>query len=173
VLLRRAVPLLVLIALLVAPVAAWAGPLSGARQSDGDGTLSILRGRGTVDLQATGAVIAKIRKGKVKVKIYKGKHRNGKTSHGQVIIRMRGKGTVRHKQDGTTIYKGKNIRVRIVDQKFRLQINGVGVHLSAVAQGTCTLQAAQTAADPGVFSLNGNAYQPLPQDLTVYQLSAS
>ncbi len=154
-LLRRAVLLLVLIAALTAPVAAWAQPAEIAgRQGDNNGTLSILRGRGMVDLQATGAVIGQIRKGKVKVKIYKGKHSGG--GHGQVIVRMRGSGTVRHKQE-----------------KFRVQINGVGIHLSAVAQGTCALQAAPTAVDPGVFQLNNADYQALPQIQTTYQLSVS
>jgi hypothetical protein len=173
VLLRRAAPLLVLAALLTAPVAAWAKPVdSGRGQGDTNGTLSILRGKGKIDLQATGAVIAKIRKGKVKVKIYKGRHRRGK-GKGQVIIHMRGKGTIRHKADGTIVYNGKNIRIRIVDQKFRVQINGVGIHLSAVARGTCTLLASPTAVDPGEFSLNGGDYQSLPQDATTYQLGSS
>jgi hypothetical protein len=171
VLLRRTVPLLILLALLTAPVAAWAGTVHAVRQGDNNGYLEIQRGKGTVDLQATGGVVAKIRKGKVKVKIYRGKHHAA--THGEVIVRMRGPGTIRHKENGTVVYNGKNIRVRIVNQKFRLQINGVGIHLSASALGSCALQASPTAADPGIFSLNFGADQPLPQDLTIYQLSAS
>jgi hypothetical protein len=172
VLLRRATLLLALVALLAAPAAALAhSPDSSASKKDKKGTLSILHGKGTLDLQAQGAVIGKVRKGKVKVKIYKGKHRGG--DHGQVIIRMRGKGTIKHKANGTLVYNGRNIRIRIVDQKFRLKIDGVGIHLSAVAQGTCVLQASPTAADPGVFSLNGGDYQSLPDDQTTYQLGSS
>ncbi len=166
-LLGRAVPLVALIALLTAPVAAWAKPLG---LGDNYGTLSILRGKGTVEVQATGALIGQVRKGKVKVKIFKNKHGG---DHGQVIIRMRGQGTVRHKQNGTVVYDGRRIRIRIVDEKFRVQINGGGIHLSAVAQGNCTLQAAPDAADPGVFQLNIGPYQALPPDQTTYPLNAS
>ena len=125
---------------------------------------------GTVDLKAYGAVIAQVRKGKVKVKIYK-QHRH-KDAHRQTVIRMRGTGTIRHLQDGGTVYKGRNIRIRIVDQKFRVQIVGVGIHLSAVAQGQVTLQADPNASDPGVFSIDGDNYQPLPAIATQYQLGS-
>jgi hypothetical protein len=167
---RRAILLVVLVASLAAPVAAWAQP---ADQRHGhDGSLSIERGKGKVNLQATGAVIGTVRKGKVKIKIYKGKH--GQGDHGQVMVLLRGKGTVRHKQDGTVVYKGRHIRIKIVDKKFRVQINGVGINISSVAQGTCTLQASPTAVDPGNFSLDGgDTYQPLPQDSTTYQLGSS
>lgn len=166
---RRAILLLVLVASLAAPAAAWAQPADGD-QKPNNGTLSLLRGKGKVDLKATGAVIGEVRKGKVKIKIFKGK-RHGE-SHGQVVVRMRGKGTIRHKQDGTVVYKGRHIRIRIVDQKFRLQINGVGIHLSAVALGTCMLQASATASDPGVFAINSDDYESLPDDATTYQLSS-
>jgi len=163
---RRVLPLFILVALLAFPVAAGAR-VSGTR--DTNGMLSIERGRGTVDLQARGAVIAQIRKGKVKVKIYKGRHRRDR----QTIIRMRGAGTMRRLSDGTLVYDGKNIRIRIVDQHFRVQIKGVGIHLSAVAIGQVTLQADPNAADPGVFSINAADYQPLPELATTYQLSGS
>ena len=159
--------MVVFIAVLTAPVAAWAKPVG---QGDNYGALSILRGKGTVGVQATGALIGQVRRGKVKVKILKNRHGG---DHGQVIIRMRGPGTVRHKQNGTVIYDGRRIRIRIVDEKFRVKINGGGIHLSAVAQGSCTLQAAPDAVDPGVFQLNISPYQALPPDQTTYPLSAS
>jgi hypothetical protein len=165
-LLRRATPLLVAAAVLAAPVAAW-----GSAPSANPGQLSVLRGKGTVDLQARGALIGGIARGRLRIKILKVKHRHGNDT-GQVSIRMLGKGTVRHRPDGTTIYKGRRIRIRIVDEKFRIQINGVGIHLSAVAQGTVALQASPLALDPGTFSLNGAAYQPLPLAKTTYQLTA-
>lgn len=171
-LLRRAILLFAALAVLSAPVAAWAKPgAHGSKQGDNnDGTLSVLRGKGTVDLQAQGAVVGLVKKGKVKVKIYKSKHKKGTGHGGQVLIRMKGKGTIRHKADGTIIYNGRNIHIRIVDKKFRVQIDGVGVHLSAIAEGTCALQAAPNV-DPGVFSLNGGPLQALPQNQTTYQLS--
>jgi hypothetical protein len=171
VLLRRAILLFAVAALFSAPVSAWAHAAGKGHQGESDGTLAIQRGKGLVDLKAQGAVIGRVAKGKVKVKIYKGKHK--RSNHGQVSIRLKGKGTIRHKADGTIVYTGKNIRIKIVDQKFRVQINGVGIHLSVVAEGTCGLQAAQNGGDPGVFSLNGAAYQPLPKALTTYQLSPS
>jgi len=166
-LLRRATLLLVAAAMLAAPVAAWgqSGPTANP------GLLSVLKGKGTVDLQAKGALIGGIARGKLKIKILKVKHRRG-LPHGQVSIRMLGKGTVRHRPDGTTIYKGRKIRIRIVNEKFRIQINGVGIHLSAVALGTVSLQASPLALDPGTFSLNGADYQPLPLALTTYQLAS-
>lgn len=168
--LRRALSALVLVAFLTAPATAWAQPESTAGRHEGDGTLSVLGGRGTVDLKATGAVIGKVHKGKLRVKARVKRH--GKGGHGQVRIQMRN-GVVRHRPDGTLVYIGKNIRFRIVDLKFRLRIAGVGINLSAVAQGTCTLQASPLALDPGLFSLNGGEYVPLPFEPTTYQLSSS
>jgi hypothetical protein len=168
--LRKALIALALVAFLTAPAVAWAQPQRALGRHEGDGTLSVLRGRGTVDLQATGSVIGKIRKGRLRVKTTRVK-RHGK-GHGKVTIRMR-KGIVRHRPDGTVVYIGKNIHFRIVDQKFRLRINGGGINLSAVAQGTCALQASLLALDPGLFSLNGGEYQPLPDALTTYQLTSS
>lgn len=162
-LLPRAVPLLVLVALLSAPVAAWAS----SSQTTDNGTLEIIKGRGTVDLRAAGAVLAKIKKGKVKVKIF---HR--RRGEGQVIIRMRGEGTVT-RRDGNVIYNGRNIRIRIVDQKFRVQITGVGIHLSAVATGQVILQADPNAVDPGSFSIDGDDYQALPELATTYQIGSA
>jgi hypothetical protein len=159
-------PLLVLAASLAVPVAAWAQPVDrGPKQNDG--TLSILRGKGQVDLKARGAVIGEVRKGKVKVKVRGKRHRAS-----QVDVRLLGKGTVRTKPDGTVVYKGKRIQIRIVDLRFRLQINGIGIHLSAVALGTCKLQASATASDPGLFSINDQEYRSLPDAATTYPLAA-
>jgi hypothetical protein len=168
VLLRRAVPILVLVALLATPVAAWAQP--AGRGPSHDGALVILGGKGAVDLHANGSGFGKVRKGKLKIKISKGKHGSG--AHGHVVVHMRGKGSVRHKQGGVVVYKGRNIRFWIVNKRFRVQINGVGINLSFGAQGTCTLQASQTASNPGVFQVNGGSYQPLPEFPTTYQLSS-
>lgn len=169
--LRRPLTALALVAFLTAPAAAWAQPQRVPGHSQGDGTLSVLHGRGTTELKATGAVIGTVRKGKLRVKVNRAK-RHGKGGHGQLSIRMR-KGTVRHRPDGTVVYIGKNIRFRIVDLKFRLRIAGVGINLSAVAQGTCTLQASPLALVPGLYSLNGAPYEPLPLEPTILQLSSS
>lgn len=150
---RRALPLFILCALLAIPVAAAGKPGKGRPRST-NGSLAIEDGKGKVDLQATGAVIGKVKNGTVKIKIFKKKRPNGR----------RGPGS------STMVYNGKNIRIRIVNQKFRVQIDGTGINISAACNGTVSLKAAPKVKNPGKFSIDGGQEQPLPAVKTTYQL---
>ena len=154
----RMVPIGLLVLALLVPA------VSGHASQRGDGTLSIQNGRGTVVVQARGAVIGQVTRFE----------RNGK-----LVIedpdefdgsdpRVLGADWVRERADGTPIYGGKGIRFRVIGGRFVLRVtNAVGLQLSVVGKGKATLVGAGSLND-GVFSLNGEDLQPLPADPTTF-----
>ena len=74
----------------------------------------------------------------------------------------------------TTVYTGKDIRVRITGGLAHVRFEGRGIHLSAVGRGRGLLDG---TGDPttgvffdGVYSLNDEDYHSLPDDLTAFDL---
>ena len=67
--------------------------------------------------------------------------------------------------DHVTVCGGTNLRLRIIDGKYKLIIIGTGISLSAVGTGQVTLDGrgddASVKAD-GLFSLNDSVYKSLP-----------
>jgi hypothetical protein len=160
---RRSLVLLALALLLALPVAATAR--ENRKGPPEDGTLEIERGKGTIGLTVRGAVIARIRKGKLKLKVVE--------SDDEDAVRVRGRRLKhRHLASGADLYTGRRIRIRIVDSRFRMRIEGVGVHLSAVGRGQVTLDGYDDAVDTGDYSLNGSEWEPIPYEKTVLKLAA-
>ena len=145
---------------------------AGDMQRSG-GTLSIRDGRGTVVVQARGAVIGQLvrleRNGKLVIE----DPVPGDGSQPKVV----GADWARERPDGTLVYGGKAIRFRLIGGRFVLRItNVVGLQLSVVGKGKVTLDGAgslqQGVAYDGVYSLNGDGPQSLPDDATTFSLNA-
>jgi hypothetical protein len=147
-------------------------PIASAGQLQrGDGTLSIRDGRGTVVVQARGAVIGQVARFE----------RNGR-----LVIedldevdgsdpRVLGADWSRLRDDGTPVYGGKAIRFRLIGGRFVLRVtNAVGLQLSVVGRGSVTLDGAGSVTSgigyDGVFSLNGEPAESLPDEPETFLL---
>jgi hypothetical protein len=153
-----------LLALLVP--AASAGELQRS-----DGTLAIRDGRGTVIVHAQGAVIGQVARFE----------RNGRliiqdlVEDDDVVPRVLGADWSRLRRDGTPVYGGKTIRFRLIGGQFVLRAtNAVGLQLSVVGRGSVRLDGAGSITSgigyDGVFSLNGEPAESLPDDPETLQL---
>jgi hypothetical protein len=144
---------------------------SGDELQRGDGTLSIQNGRGSVVIQARGAVIGQITRFE----------RNGKlviddaVEHDDAEPIVRGADWVRERADGTPVYGGKGVRFRLIGGRFVLRVtNAVGLQLSVVGKGRVTLDGAGSLVTgvvyDGLYSLNGEEPESLPDEPTTFSL---
>jgi hypothetical protein len=143
------------------------------KQLRGDGTLSVRDGRGSVVISARGAVIGQLTRFE----------RNGKLVIEDLIEGdgsdpiVRGADWVRDRGDGTPVYGGRNIRFRLLGGRFVLRVtNAVGLQLSVVGRGKVTLDGAGSLESgilyDGLYSLNGEEPQSLPDDPETFPLQA-
>jgi hypothetical protein len=163
---RRVLVLICMLALLV-PAA------SAGNAQRGDGTLSIRDGRGSVVVQARGAVIGQLSRLERGGKLVIEDPVEGDGSEPRVV----GADWARERADGTLVYGGKGIRFRVIGGRFVLRVtNVVGLQLSVVGKGRVTLDGAgsleQGALYDGVYSLNGETAESLPDDATNFSLQA-
>jgi hypothetical protein len=161
---RRLLVPICLLALLV-PAA------SAGNAQRGDGTLSIREGRGTVIVHARGAVIGQVTRLERNGKLVIEDPVDGDGSEPKVV----GADWARERPDGTLVYGGKAIRFRLIGGRFMLRItNAIGLQLSVVGKGRVTLDGAgsleQGIVSDGVYSLNGEDPQSLPDDATSFSL---
>ena len=126
-----------------------------ARQTPpGDGTLVVRNGRGTIVVQIKGAAIGTMASGKLTLTDNDPYDENYPLVRG--ILRPR----PQQLNDATTVYRGQNIRYRMLQGSYRLKFEGVGIHLSAVGKGWVTFDG--DTANNGFYSLNGSAWEPIP-----------
>src|SRR5207247_6971029 len=147
----RKTVLRILLALLI-PAAAQAQPAAPE-----NGTLSNREGGGVVELNARGSMTGRVN-GQLSItdpKPYDSKR--------PVVY---GATKTTYKNVRTTIYRGKNLRFRLIGARFELRIQGRAIYLSAIARGNGVIDG---AGDPtanvfydGVWSLNDSPYQSLP-----------
>ena len=138
---RKTFALLGLLALAL-PVAAVAALAAG------EGTLSVADGQGKVTLQARGGVIGRIDRGSVTVYDLSPQDAYEPYVFGDdEPVRFIGEAGVR--------YGGVGLRFRLIGGRYRMVIEGRGIDLSVVAKGTGSIVAG-AAADPGVYSLDGD-----------------
>jgi len=126
----------------------------------GDGTLVVKNGRGVIVLQVTGAIIGRMKSGKLTLTDTDPYDENTPVVHGRLRTKPQ------QLSDATTVYKGQNIRYRMVDGSYRLRFEGTGIHLSAVGRGWVTFDGDDRFASDGVYSLNGAPFEPIPFDPT-------
>jgi hypothetical protein len=137
----------------------------------GDGTLSVRDGRGTVVVQARGAVIGQLARFERGGKLVIEDLDDDAGSEPRVV----GADWVRARGDGTPVYGGKGIRFRLIGGRFVLRVtNVVGLQLSVVGKGTVTLDGAGlflggTGYD-GLYSFNGETPESLPDEPLTFQL---
>jgi hypothetical protein len=163
---RRVLVLICMLALLV-PAA------SAGNAQRGDGTLSIRDGRGSVVVHARGAVIGQLSRLERGGKLVIEDPVAGDGSEPRVV----GADWARERADGTLVYGGKGIRFRVIGGRFVLRVtNVVGLQLSVVGKGRVMLDGAgsleQGAFYDGVYSLNGETAESLPDDATNFSLQA-
>jgi hypothetical protein len=145
---RRAL-LLALVVALALPVAAWA-----AGRLPGDGTLVVDNGNGVVSIRARGGILGRFVTGNVVIT-------DLDLTDGKVPF-VYGAETIQPLGSGRTRYSGDDIRFRMIGGLFRVQINAIGIDVSAVGRGTVTLDATGFTDFPGRYSFNGGPLQPLP-----------
>lgn len=154
-----------IITLLCFLVALGAAPAEAG--APGDGTLSVRDARGLVQLSSRGTMIGRIERGKLTVT-----DPNPRDNRRPIVLGAERRVTSRNLK--TTIYTGKDIRVRITAGLAHVRFEGRGIHLSAVGRGSGLLDG---AGDPttgvffdGVWSLNDEDYHSLPDELERFDL---
>jgi hypothetical protein len=152
---------LVLLTLLV-----FGGGLPANAAAPPNGTLEVRDGKGRVELSARGSIIGRIERGKVTVI-----DPNPRDARRPVVLGAERRRTSRNGK--TTVYTGRDIRVRSTGAFVHVSFDGKNIQVSAVARGRGLIQG---SADPfltnadGVWSLNDEPYQSLPETLTGFQL---
>jgi hypothetical protein len=137
----------------------------------GDGTLSIRDGRGSVVVQARGAVIGQLARFERGGKLVIEDIDDGDGTEPRVV----GADWVRARGDGTRVYGGKAIRFRLIGGRFVVRVtNVVGLQLSVVGKGNVTLDGAGlvlggTGYD-GMYSFNGELPESLPDETVTFHL---
>jgi len=153
----------ILYACLIAALALPAVSIA-ARRAPGDGTLSVKDARGLVLVTARGGLIGRCAK-RCEILIDDPVPGDGS---GPVVF---GDDFARQVSDTAMIYRGNDIRFRIIGGAYRVKVTGVGINLSAVGKGSFTLDGAGTG-DDGSYAVDGGEYLPLPDERTRQPLGA-
>jgi hypothetical protein len=147
-------------ALIASPALAFAGPLG----SD-DGTLSVRHGRGLVSLNFNGAVFGRVARGRIVVDDPVGGDGTGADFWGC--------DSQNFPSDTKTVCAGENLRFRAIGGRYSILVKGTGVFLSAVGRGKVMLDGrGDHGSSDGSYALNGDDYQSLPNEPTVFPLEA-
>src|ERR671932_964594 len=155
---KRVLPLAALVALLLPSVG------TANSRNAGDGTLSVVDGRGKFTINARGGVIGSFARGKVIIT-------DPIDSDGSGPI-VSGDDWHRDKGDTTDVYGGTKVRFRLIGGTFKITVVGRGVNLSVVGRGTVTLNGEGTL-DDGSYSVNGADYLPVPSEVNTFPLNSS
>jgi hypothetical protein len=139
-------------------------PLAQAGTSQGDGTLSVKKGRGTLMLKLKGTVIGRVNtSGRVQIRDFKPFDNNNP----QLTCQPK----PRHLSLGVTLCTGKNIAFRVNDGRFNVQVKGNGISISAVGRGWVDVDGTgETGVPDGLMSIDNGPYQSLPDAKTTFYL---
>ncbi|HYZ19303.1 MAG TPA: hypothetical protein VE615_07145 [Gaiellaceae bacterium] len=133
-----------------------------------DGTLSVKDGKGVVQLSARGSLIGRFERGKVTITDPNPYDARRPTVLGAEVIVYR--------SAKTTVYSGRDVRIRIGGGLTHVKIEGRGIYVSAVGRGTGMINGSGSIQAgvfyDGVWSLNDDDYRSLPDDPTAFQLAA-
>jgi hypothetical protein len=148
---------------------ALAAPAAGfALSGDGDGTLSVKAGIGKVSLNFNGSAVGRLQHGLIQVT-------DPVTSDG---IGSDFSGCDHRAYDritSTTLCRGTNLRFRAIGGKYQILIRGAGIYLSAVGDGSVSLDGRGedwNIDSDGVYSLNDSPYKSLPDFGQTFRLVA-
>src|SRR6266508_3813368 len=150
-----------------AMLAALALPAASAARNQGanDGTLAVRDARGTVTISARGGVIGSFARGSVTISDPVDGDGTGPIVTGEDFPPI-------ERNETTTTWRGTKVRFRIIGGAFRVVVKGRGINLSLVGKGNVTLNGAGTE-DDGSYSVNGAEYDPIPNFLFPFPLSAT
>jgi hypothetical protein len=130
---------LVMLVLLAFPAAASARPAER-----GDGTLAVKAATGRLVVTASGTLLGRLDDGQITL--------TDLTPNGGDEIQVFGNDQPpKSKGNGTVVYKGADMRFRIVGGWYTAVVTGSGINLSAVGRGTIKGQ----GISEGAFSTNG------------------
>jgi hypothetical protein len=130
---------------------------SAARErTPNDGTLSVRDARGSITIQgpARGAVIGSVRNGSVTITDPIDGDGTGPIVTGDDFPPI-------ERSETSTTWRGNKVRFRIIGGTFRIVVRGRGINLSFVGKGNVILKGIGTE-DDGSYSVNGEAYSPIP-----------
>jgi hypothetical protein len=154
---RRLVFACALLALAV-PAAALA-----ARLALGDGTLSVKNANGRVDVAARGAVIGTC--DRCSITIDDPQPGDG---GGPVVTGFDG---IRDLTSTKSRWFGENVRFRLIGGFSRTIVQGSGIYLSAVGQGSATVRASRD--NEGTYAINGGERRLIPVEPFSFRLADS
>jgi hypothetical protein len=158
-------PLLaVLVCLLALPATAFAA-------TSADGELSVDAGRGKVTVDARGGIIGRFTEGRVTIVDLTPDDGFAPVIFGDELPPL-------VLSNGGVVYRGTNVRFRLVGGRYRVVVQAVGIDLSAVGNGFVWLES-DGSRTPGTYSLEGDDCQlarakckPLPELRTRFKLGA-
>lgn len=149
---------------LVIPAAAYTRTAPPAN----NGTLSIREARGIVQLNARGSMTGRLN-GRLTItdpRPYDAKR--------PIVY---GSTKTIYRNEKTTVYRGKNLRFRLIGAQFELRAEGKAMFISAIARGRVTLDGVGDVSAnifyDGVWSLNDEPYHSLPDDPATFELVGS
>jgi hypothetical protein len=146
-------------------VAAVSVPAVVTAASLTDGTLSVKRGRATINIKLRGTVIGRMASGTIRIRDL-GPYDNS-------IPQIR-HCRLRYPNSTTIACTGKKIVFRAVDGRFVVRLKGSGIYLSAVGRGTVTVTGAANPNFPnGVMSVDNGPYQPILDFETTFTLGST
>ena len=140
------------------------GAQAVAARTPGSVQLSLQAGRGLAVIQLRGALLGRIRAGRIvatrNVAVRCWKYR---TKLASGLIRYRGRG-----EDcaSITLY----VSSQNGDAPWHVRIRGRGINVSGVARGSLTLDGANTGPT-GTYSIGGRAKKPWPRDSRTFSLA--
>jgi hypothetical protein len=145
-------------------LAALTVPLAQAGGTQGDGTLSVKKGRGMVMTRLRGTVIGRVNtNGRVQVRDFKPFDGN------DPLLTCKPK--PKHPSLGVTVCTGRNIGFRVDDGRFNVTVRGNGISISAVGRGSFDVDGlGETGVNDGVMSIDNGPYQSLPDAKTTFYL---
>jgi hypothetical protein len=158
-------PLVALLVFLLAVPAASAAVASGTA----DGELSVDAGRGKVTVDARGGIIGRFTDGRVSILDLTPDDAFVPVVFGDELPSV-------VLSNGAVLYRGTNVRFRLVGGRYRVFVHAVGIDLSAVGNGLVWLES-DGSRTPGTYSLEGDDCQlvrakckPLPEVRTRFKL---
>ncbi len=133
-----------------------------------DGTLSVRDARATIQIRMRGGIIGRFGRGSLRV--------TDPVGQGDSVV-VRGAERTRPIDEDTTVYSGRDVRFRIVDERrFVVRINGLKINFSAVGRGDGWLDGSGDEDGiffDGSFSLNGEPYRSIPDERTRFELESA
>ena len=161
-------PLLVLLVFLLAVPAAASAALA---VTSADGELSVDAGRGKVTVDARGGIIGRFTDGKVSILDLTPDDAFDPVVFGNELPSV-------DLPNGAVVYRGTNVRFRLVGGRYKVFVHAVGIDLSAVGNGLVWLESDGSRV-PGTYSLEGYDCQlararckPLPFERTRFKLGS-